>query len=179
MRKPNDEQKIRDAALYLHGRLERELEAYAASISVPPVELIARVGGLLSGSGQWTGNSVPHLPTGGDSLGTRKTRARAPKVEGAGESHGSRPSTGRRKRQPARNTAKTAKGKVKSGAGSWAKFKTKAARRKESARRRALWPDEAKQKWNNPGPRKRRMPTPEELGRRRETAVKKALDGAA
>lgn len=62
MKRGLDEQGIREAAAYLCGRIEREIEAFAASVSLPTMAFTSRVAQFLSGQGSGDAGYLPHLP---------------------------------------------------------------------------------------------------------------------
>jgi hypothetical protein len=57
----HDEQELRERTAYIHGRIERELEAFASSLAIPAMELTQRVGRLLLGEGPRVENHLPHV----------------------------------------------------------------------------------------------------------------------
>jgi hypothetical protein len=138
-----NEQELRERIAYIHGRVERELEAFANSLAIPAVELTQRLGRLLLGEGSGFEDSLPHVR-----LETRSQSQRVAKVESPVDPHGSRPrlEAGGREAAP-----EVAPGEVKEPSPIkkyWAQF-TPEERRKMFKARQRKWAPEAKAKWRN------------------------------
>jgi hypothetical protein len=141
------EQEIRERVAYIHGRIERELEAFAHSLAIPAVELTYRVGALLLGDGEGRQDRLPPLPVG---TGTRSIVVA--EVEGPVEPHGGKPRAQRRTADNDSTTA-TAPRKVKALTGIqryWARFTPDERSRMMKARFKK-WSPEAKASWGRKG----------------------------
>jgi hypothetical protein len=127
-----NEQRIAQRVAYIHGRIERELEAFAGSLAIPAVELTARVGALLLGAGEWASDRLPALPQ-GSPLEAGAGSVAVATLEGASESHGRGSRRGSAKKRRANKTApdqvKTKKAKK------WTAAQTK----KFSATMKRIW----------------------------------------
>jgi hypothetical protein len=147
--RPN-EQQLRERIAYIHGRIERELEAFAATLALPPLALTARVGALLLGVEPGDVHHLSDVPlASGEGSGT------VAEMEGAGESHGR--GTRTRGQLAARSgTGSPTPHQVK-GSVAQKKYwgdKTPEERSKEMARRRRKWSPEARAKWKGGGKKK-------------------------
>jgi hypothetical protein len=144
-----DEQKLRERIAYIHGRVERELEAFAASLNVSPMELTHRVGYLLCGLGEGSEDPLPDVrlapgqrgalmaamestqrPHGGGALS--RPRAGGGQVNGSGKATTGATATGEVELTPIQRY--------------WAQF-TPEERSKLMKARVAKWSPEAKAKW--------------------------------
>ena len=114
-------QLIENRAQYLYGRIERDLELHEATLGCPAGELTARVGALLLGLGPGNENYLPAVRS--------KTTGSDAGVEPVEMVDGAHRGKARRSLAERNQQLKLAR------ASSWAKFKTKAARSKEMARR--------------------------------------------
>lgn len=114
--------RIEEATHYLHGRIERELELFAAAIGCFAGELTSRVGALLLGVGPGSENFVSAVRP--------KTTGTYSGVEQMEMADGAYRGKARRSLSERNQQLKLAR------VSSWAKFKTKSARSKEMARRR-------------------------------------------
>ena len=113
---------------YLHGRLEAEIERFASSMGISPLELTERLVELLLPQGKRSGHRLPVLQH--DSPARRVPVA---KVEVAVEPHGSRP--------------QDRESKPTSAIQAYWQNMTEAQRSAEMRRRMRKWSPEAKKKW--------------------------------
>lgn len=142
-RRLSDDQQFREAIAYLHGRIERELEAFADSVSFPKVVVTRRLGALLLGFRQGDENRLSHLPSSGNHVETRQGSSVPPKVEGTVESHGG---SSLKQLEAAQSPSKAGENKVSAIKEYWAKM-TPEERKKVMRERMKKWAPEAKAKW--------------------------------
>jgi hypothetical protein len=121
---PNDEVQV----AYLHGRIEAEIERFASSMGISPLELTERLVELLLPPGKRAGNRLPVLQS-----NSPARRSPVAKVEVAVEPHGRRP----------QNREVGATSAIKKY---WQKM-TREQRSAEVRRRMKKWSPEAKKKW--------------------------------
>src|SRR4051812_16515755 len=144
------EQRVRDAANILYGRLGAEIEFYAHSKAINAVELTTWVGALLLSAGEWTRDHVSVLS---ESMEAREGRGPASTLESSRESHGGRTPRGRdqgTRTDATRKTSKTAAREVNprgSGVKAFWAAMTPAQRSREMKKRQKKWSAEALAKW--------------------------------
>lgn len=144
-----NEQQLRERIAYIHGRIEREIEAFAASLALPAVALTSRLGALLLGLDERDAHRLPDV-----SMDARQGGRVLAEVESAGQSHGG-VAQSRGQLTAGNGTGKAATNKVRRNY--WAN-KTEEERIKEMARRRRKWTPEARAKWKSGGKPAKKKP---------------------
>lgn len=156
MRKGIDEQKLRESIAYIHGRIERELEAFAGSLALPAVELTQRVGALLLGQGQWTGDRLPSVPSRRSALDSRQRSIPVAALESAIESHGGGAQSRLILPAPSPGTSEAPTRQMTAQQQYWAS-KTPEQRSAEMRKRMKKWSPTAKAKWQGTGKGKKKL----------------------
>lgn len=175
-RTSEDEQSLRERTAYLHGRIEREIEAFADSINVSKVELTQRLGALLLGIGTGHGDYLSHLSTGRSYMEARTGSTGTSPLESLGDTSSSSP-------QPEWTTTSISAGQITKGEierkhskiakGYWARM-TPAQRSQEMQRRQSLWSTAAKKKWRRAVPDKKKKTV-----KKTKTVLTPVVSGAA
>ena len=166
--KPN-EQQLRERIAYIHGRIEREIEAFATALSLPPMALTSRLGALLLGIPEGHDHSLPDVPVEAGP-GSRVLA----EVEGARQSHGGVART-RRQLAAGKRTGKAAPDKVSEGQKKYWADMTPEERSKEMARRRRKWSKASLAKWQRGGKPKQKKKSITAIYMARARAKKKGL----
>jgi hypothetical protein len=161
-----EEQRFRDEALIFWGREQSNLEHYAGTKALDPMALAARLGELwLQYSGQRDDHRMPVLQSSGNHLEARETRRTVAKTKSGDGAYGDGA-----QRKTSKATGHPAQNKVKH-IDSWRKFKTPAARKKESLRRLMLRKDplaKAIVKGLKAGPqKKKKTKTPQQIAQQK------------
>jgi hypothetical protein len=144
-----DEQIQRERIAYLHGRIEREIEAFADSLDLPKMELTQRLGALLLGIGQGYADHLPSVSGGRRHLEAGQGSDVLATLEGAVEPHGRSAQPERIEASVGTRQAHTHEVKAeysKASKGYWAKM-SPLQRKREMMRRQSLWSTRALKKW--------------------------------